>query len=202
MPVAIKYRTKTDPGERKFREAILYLSEKSQGDETFGATKLNKLLFYSDFLAYLNFGKAITGEKYFRLKNGPAPRRLLPIKQRLEAEGAIKVESVQFYGFPQNRVIPLRKPDYEVFESREIALMNKLIEIHKGKTASEISDESHGFIGWILASDKEDIPYSVARAHNRALNDKERRHAGSLAARAAALTNNDEQRAEDNLCRT
>ena len=38
-----------DENERKFRELILNISEQSEGDSTFGAVKLNKLLFYIDF---------------------------------------------------------------------------------------------------------------------------------------------------------
>lgn len=184
----IKGPRKTQPThEQKFREAILYISEKSQGDDTFGATKLNKLLFYSDFLAYLNFGKAITNQEYFRLPKGPAPRRLLPVRQEMEANGDIKIESATFYGFPQERVRPLRDPDYSVFTSSELELMNKVVEMHKGKTASDISDESHGFIGWILAKQKEIIPYPVARFYRRDLTEKEKKHAASLEPVAAAL---------------
>ncbi len=179
------------PSERKFREAILYVSEKSQGDQAFGATKLNKLLFYSDFLAYLNFGSAITGQEYFRLPKGPAPRRLLPVTRHLEGKGDIKVEAVQFYGFPQKRVIPLRRPDISVFSTQEITLMDKVVEMHKGKTASEISDESHGFIGWSLAADQETIPYSVALVSRRPATEKEGAHARSLEAVAAGLVKDD-----------
>lgn len=176
-----------DTSEKKFREAILYVAEKSQGDETFGATKLNKLLFYSDFLAYLNFGKAITDQEYFRLPKGPAPRKLLPVRKKLEQEGAIKVEAVRFFGFPQDRVIPLRQADYSVFTADEMALMDRVIEMHRNKTASEISEESHGFVGWSLARDRETIPYSVALVHCREPKPKEIAHAKSLAPIAAAL---------------
>jgi hypothetical protein len=179
--------------DKKFRETILYVAERSQGDQAFGATKLNKLLFYSDFLAFLNFGSAITGEEYFRLPKGPAPRRLLPIRGQLEENGDAKVESNSFYGFPQNRLIPLRKADLSVFEAREIDLMDKVIEMHKGKTAQEISEESHGFIGWSLAQNKETIPYGVALVFSRQTTDKEVAHARSLEAVAAGLVQNPDE---------
>ena len=34
----------------KFRELILYIAQESEGDPNFGATKLNKILFFCDFL--------------------------------------------------------------------------------------------------------------------------------------------------------
>ncbi len=42
--------------EKKFAELILYVSQKSTFDSTFGSTKLNKILYFSDFLAYGKLG--------------------------------------------------------------------------------------------------------------------------------------------------
>ena len=58
----------------KFREPLLYVAHKSERDPSFGATKLNKLLFIADFLSYAKAGKSITGQPYVKLKNGPAPK--------------------------------------------------------------------------------------------------------------------------------
>jgi hypothetical protein len=38
--------------EQKMKELILYISQKCADDTKFGATKLNKILYFSDFLAY------------------------------------------------------------------------------------------------------------------------------------------------------
>ena len=45
----------------RFRELILYCALKSETHRFFGATKLNKCLFYADFLAYRALGSSITG---------------------------------------------------------------------------------------------------------------------------------------------
>jgi hypothetical protein len=37
------------PDDEKLRELILYVSTLSENDPNFGAAKLNKLLFYTDF---------------------------------------------------------------------------------------------------------------------------------------------------------
>src|SRR5258708_19742785 len=71
------------PKDRKLAELILFISERSEGDPRFGAGKLNKLLFYSDFGAYRLFGKSITGQQYQNLSNGPAPRRLAALPAAL-----------------------------------------------------------------------------------------------------------------------
>ncbi len=149
--------------DKLLQELALYIAQKSIGDESFGATKLNKLLFYSDFLAFLNFGKSITGSDYFRLANGPAPRRWIPVRKgMLDSGDAIMLQS-EFHGFPQHRLIPRRPAHLGEFTPEQIALVDKVINLHRGKTAAEISDESHDFVGWRLAADQETIPYQVAR---------------------------------------
>jgi hypothetical protein len=77
--------------QEKLGELIVYISEKSANDPRFGATKLNKLLYFSDFLAYGNFGRPITGAIYRHLKQGPAPRHLEEVRDRLAASGAIQI---------------------------------------------------------------------------------------------------------------
>ena len=56
--------------DAKFRELILLIAVKSEGDSYFGETKLNMLLFYIDFLSYLELGLPITGQKYQKLAWG------------------------------------------------------------------------------------------------------------------------------------
>jgi hypothetical protein len=63
-------------GEARLRELILYIAARCERDPRFGATKLNKILLFADFLAYFRRRRPITGVEYMRLPNGPAPRRL------------------------------------------------------------------------------------------------------------------------------
>ncbi|HET6960154.1 MAG TPA: Panacea domain-containing protein, partial [Vicinamibacterales bacterium] len=66
---------------RRLKELILYISQESASDPDYGWTALNKILFFSDFLAYAKFGKPITGTEYMREKHGPVPRPLRAGKQ-------------------------------------------------------------------------------------------------------------------------
>ncbi len=142
--------------ERKFRELILLICARSEGDKKFGATKLNKLLFHSDFSAYLAFGKAITGQLYFKLPNGPAPKKL-----------KLAYKEIEYFGRTQKKPIALRQPDLSVFTPQEIDLVHSKIQKFWNLSASEISEQSHGFLGWIVAKDKEIIPYSTALVGTR-----------------------------------
>ena len=146
----------------KLQELILYIARKQQGDDTFGSVKLNKILFYIDFLAYCRFGRAVTGHPYQRLQNGPAPRLLLGVRRRLVEAKRLRVESVTYHGYTQERPIALDEPKLGAFNPDEIALADEILEQLKGYTGTEVSELSHRFAGWQLAVDKEDIPYSVA----------------------------------------
>jgi hypothetical protein len=151
-----------EPDNGKLKELILFICQRSLGDPRFGATKLNKLLFYTDFFAYLSLGNAITWQPYQKLKNGPAPRRLLPLLEEMRDSGDAAQARHQYFGREQIRTIALRDSDLSKFSAQEIALVTEVIDYFWESNASQMSDFSHEFRGWKLAADGEDIPYEVA----------------------------------------
>ena len=183
----MKDRTQSD---EKLSELILHICIRSEDDEAFGAVKLNKLLFFSDFLAYLRLGRAITGQDYQKLDHGPAPRRMLPILKRMEQRSAIRQRPNEFYGMEQTRTIALEEPDLSKFTAEEIALVDTVVAHFRGKTACQVSDESHQFLGWELAEKGETIPYPVALIGRRELTAQDHRIAKELASVAERLSRN------------
>jgi hypothetical protein len=145
--------------EDKFKELVLHVADRSQSDSTFGAVKLNKVLFFSDFLAFANFGQAITGAEYIKLNHGPAPKLMMPIRQAMEAEGDILVIQQEHFGYMQARVVPRRRPDFSEFTAREIALVDSVLESVKYANATELSELTHRLLGWKIAADRAVIPY-------------------------------------------
>jgi antitoxin SocA-like protein len=69
--------------EGKFTEMLLYVADKLRDDKAGGATKLNKVLYFAEFAHVRQHGHPITGADYQKLQHGPAPRRLLPVRQHL-----------------------------------------------------------------------------------------------------------------------
>ncbi len=157
-------RSVQSPDDDKLQELILFVSQRSEGDPLFGATKLNKLLFYADFLAYATLGSAITSHRYQKLKNGPAPRAVLPILRRMESQGLIVQVQRNHFGKPQRRTIACRDANLSRFSAEEIALVTDILDYCRGKNAREMSLMSHKFAGWKLAEEGEDIPYEVMLA--------------------------------------
>jgi len=147
--------------EPRLRELILYIADKCEYDPRFGATKLNKILFFADFIAYERFGNAITGARYQKLKHGPAPRLLPRVRQQLLDADDVIEKPVKIYDYNQHRLIARREPNLDRFQAREIAVIDQVIDLLREMTAEEASEFSHRFRGWQLAEIGEDIPYST-----------------------------------------
>lgn len=148
---------------RKFQELMLYVARKSRSDKKFGRTKLNKILFRSDFAAFRKLAKSITGEKYIRLRFGPVASNLTDQAKKLIDKGHAGWESISYKGRTQHRLVALRDPDLSVFTAEEIALVDESLEILRPYSGVEVSDLSHEFPGWIFArTDGEEIPYHTA----------------------------------------
>jgi hypothetical protein len=148
--------------DAKMAELILYVSDRCQLDPGYGATKLNKILFYADFIYYATRGTSITDQEYMRLDNGPVPRRLVPIREGLIENFELIVRNQPYGTLQQKRPIALRDPDLSAFTGDEIAMVDSLITTFWGKTAKEVSDILHRFDGWKLAADRETIPFEAA----------------------------------------
>lgn len=168
----------------KFRELILYLARESEGDDYFGAIKLNKLLFNVDFEAYRRFGKSITDQEYQALPLGPAPRAVVPILKDMVEQGDLFIREEPCYGYVQKRPLALREPDLRVFSQEEIALIAHALLRFRYMSASQISDLSHEFLGWSLAEEGETIPYAVALLGRDELTEQEGKHAKIVEERA------------------
>ena len=156
--------SKFEFSDEKFRELIIYIARNSADDPTFGSVKLNKVLYYADFAAYRLYGKPITGAKYQKLTEGPAPRALLSARASLIASGDAEIEARPYFTGVQKRLVVRsdREPDREVFDPGELDLVDHIMEYFHGKTARDVSDFSHREPGWILTGDRETIPYETA----------------------------------------
>jgi hypothetical protein len=148
--------------EDKFKELIIYVSNKCEHDQDFGAVKLNKILFYSDFLAYAHLGEPITGAEYFALEHGPAPKMLAPVRDELVNQKDIVIRQRERYGNKQIRVIPLREADLSYFTPEQVSLVDRVIEAFCGANGTDVSRLSHMERGWQVAENKETIPYQAA----------------------------------------
>jgi hypothetical protein len=143
----------------KFKELVLYIAEKCTDDPTFGATKLNKILYFADFYAYGESGVPITGANYDKLRRGPGPRQLISVREELSNAGDICIDKAKYHGYPQERVIPIREANLDLFTAKEIALVDDIIQKLWEIPAANISEYTHRLAGWRIAEDGDEIPY-------------------------------------------
>lgn len=166
----------------RLRELILYIADKCGDDATFGAVKLNKILFFSDFISYSSRGKPITGVEYQRLPKGPAPKPLVPVREKMEAKGEIAIAVQQYGSYPQHRIVPLRPADLSEFDGQDIAQVDMVIDALWGVTATQCSNLSHQR-AWRIAENQETIPYEAALLSDESVTDYEINRAKELSKR-------------------
>ena len=150
-------------GEARLREMILYIASKCGGDPTFGAVKLNKILHRSDLRCFAQHGMPLTGVEYQALQNGPAPRRLVPVRNSmLQNREIAEEERPAPGGHRQVRIIARRMADLSAFDAHQLAVVDAEIDALWGNRAVDASAESHGR-AWRIARKSGDlIPYEAA----------------------------------------
>ncbi|MDO8432112.1 MAG: Panacea domain-containing protein [Candidatus Binatus sp.] len=159
---------------------ILHLSDMSVQDRHFGAVKLNKLLFYADVLSYQLYGQSITGQEYQALPQGPAPRRLKPVMEKMRKAGELRTQKLVVGRFAQLRPVVGRLPNLSKFTKQENDLIVRVVQRFWDFNAKQISEESHLFLGWKLAKRGETIPYNVVLIGNRKPTGAEKRKGRAL----------------------
>jgi antitoxin SocA-like protein len=160
--------------DTKLKELILHMAKQNVQDNwKFGAVKLNKLLFYSDFLSYLRRGVSITGQEYFAIQEGPAPRRMLPVTEKMICDGEFAYELIDVGAAkPLKKPLALRPPDYDKLDTQDVVIANEVIERFRAFNGTQLTALSHQFAGYIAAfaqGNKTAIPYAMARFDTKGL---------------------------------
>ena len=138
----------------KLRELILFVADRC-AEEEMSDTLLNKVLFFSDAFALQQLGRPITGARYQKQPRGPTARALVPLRNEMIGDGDVRVEMVG-----TRRVThALRKPNTSLFSGNEVELVERVMDLLRGYSATVVSDISHDLSpGWNLVEVGEDIP--------------------------------------------
>nr|EDZ38351.1 MAG: Hypothetical protein CGL2_05939002 [Leptospirillum sp. Group II '5-way CG'] len=148
----------------ELEKVIHYICWKAQDPGVLRATKLNKILWYSDIFNYLSSGKSITGTKYIKHQYGPVPKEIDKAISNLKKEGVLVIRQGSYFGYPKKEFVALKKPDISGFKPEHIDLIDEVFNvICYDHTAKSISLESHDVI-WKTALMGEEIPYETVFA--------------------------------------
>lgn len=156
----------------KLKALIHYVCHRAPNPHKLGATKLNKILYYSDIEAYLELGDPITGETYVKQQFGPVSKHITELLDELKEERALAVREddlayALYTGEPysQRLFFSLRRPDLTGFDPKEVSIIDEIVYIIcEEHTARSISEFSHGIV-WKSAEIGEELPYYTAFVH-------------------------------------
>lgn len=132
------------PSIEKLTEMVVFFASTMQPY----VTKLNKLLFYSDFLNYKYDAISISGTRYRAIDKGPVPNNYDRIFDYMKAKGAIDIVEKEYDWGYSKQFVSNRKFKSELFKDFEIEILNEVLKTFKDKNTSEIVELSHKEDAW------------------------------------------------------
>jgi len=126
-------------------------------------TKMNKLLFYSDFLMYSKTCFSISGLKYQAIQRGPVPINFQSLYDFLYNKNIIKINTVDFGEYYGEQIINSIDFDDDLFSINELQILDFVVEKFENINSTQISDLSHMEKAWIEnVEDKDFINYNYS----------------------------------------
>ena len=110
-------------------------------------TKMNKLMFYADFIHYKRHGYGITGLSYRALQYGPVPESWGTVYGTMS--GIAMEEFVYPSGQSGIQLEINAEVDYSVLNEKEVATVETVCKLFADMNAGEISETSHKERAWI-----------------------------------------------------
>jgi len=117
-------------------------------------TKLNKLLFYTDFGVYKHRGCSVSGLTYRAIPFGPVPAEYDKLYLKLSGEKLVEVEQKPIAGNYTEIFKSLVTFNPNLFDAEELAVMAQVVQKFRNVTAKNIVEISHQEKAW-LENEKE-----------------------------------------------
>ena len=135
------------PNFSKLSEMIVFFSENIAPT----VTKMNKLLFYADFLCYKLTGNSISGTRYLAHNYGPVPSRFRSIFDHLTHHNSIKLYPIEYESYVGEAFTksPHRSFNKDVFKQIELEVLEEVSQKFKLHSTKEIMNLSHEESAWI-----------------------------------------------------
>lgn len=146
---------------KKFKNALLYITQKIGALPNVGQTVLYKILYFCDLDYYEKYEEQLIGATYIKNHFGPTPREFPAVIKQMVKDGQIEEIKTKFFNKDQTKYIPVKSPDLSVFTGRELQHIDEEIARLGNKTATELSDFSHQDVPWITAEMGKDISYEA-----------------------------------------
>ena len=146
--------------ERKFTASVNYLASHV---EYLYKTRLMKMLWYADSLAYRDHGKAITGAVYRHMPMGALP---VAYNELLALDGIEVKEEEQEDGSTRYLISPGNERTWEILNKDERAALDEVISKFKYFSAQNIVEHMHRERAYLETSPGEIISFEYAHHLN------------------------------------
>ncbi|TBH70940.1 type II TA system antitoxin MqsA family protein [Aquirufa nivalisilvae] len=136
-----------NPNFEKFTEMVVYFSERLSPFKT----KMNKLLFYADFLMFKQSCFSISGVRYKAIDMGPVPNNFQSIFEYLANEDEIDILTTEFpngYSGEQFKARKERNFNADLFTEIELETLEKVASVFKETNTNDIIKLSHLEEAW------------------------------------------------------
>lgn len=146
-PLADIYSGYRNPDLEKFTEMVVYFAEQVQPFKT----KMNKLLFYADFLMFKQSCFSISGVRYSAIDRGPVPHNFQSIFEYLVNENHIDIIYKQFpQGYTGEQFVAKKERPFNgsYFSETELEVLEKVSSAFKSTSTNDIIELSHLEAGW------------------------------------------------------
>lgn len=150
--------------ERAYKNAVLYFI-KYCNNQYLHATKLNKLLYYLDFISFRDHAQSVTGDMYIHQGYGPVPARIDEILTILKSEGVIDTESVP-HNDSEMINFTLKDDstfDESVFSPEQRDLLKQICDEFGNWSTEKIVAQTHLEAPWFYSKPYEVVDYAYAR---------------------------------------
>ena len=130
-------------------------------------TKINKLMWYIDFLYFKANAVSMSGSKYIHLPYGPIPDNYDEIIALMIRENLIKKEEIIFdeeKGVVGEKIIVTTKVKEENFSPEELEVLNYCIHYFENFNCGKISRYSHEEEPYKKTEEQKPISYNMAQS--------------------------------------
>jgi DNA-binding XRE family transcriptional regulator/uncharacterized phage-associated protein len=152
---------------RRFKSIALYFLNKLREHDYVGPTKLNLLLYFSDFKYFEKHTDYLTGLSYSKMPSGPVPgidhyvselgkQKEIDILPAMDLNDAMAV-----------KYVAMVKPDLRELTHKELEIIDSVLEIYSPMNTSALIELSHKDPPWLETENMFDqIDYSLVFKRN------------------------------------
>ena len=136
-----------NPSFEKFTEMVVYFSEQIKPYKT----KMNKLLFYADFLMFKQSCFSISGVRYHAINMGPVPYNFQSVFEYLGNNDDIDIHYIEFPngGIGEQFIARTDRPfNSTLFSDLELNVLKKIVATFKTTSTNDIIELSHLEKAW------------------------------------------------------